>query len=127
MVRQANEREALLVALDDAAHGLRLSEMGAIPVPTQFVSSTDHFLWVSRPGRYSVSRKCDGMRCLLFRDQTGAASEKSNAIFMNRAGTMYRLPIPEHVARLLPFGECHYVTFTLLETAMPNVNEDTNL
>eukprot|EP00961_Rhodomonas_salina_P193590 2613624-Rhodomonas_salina.1 len=56
-----------------------------VPMPKSLAGSDDA-KWVSYPGRYLVSRKCDGTRQMLIVDKGG------KAYFLNRAGMMYAYP-----------------------------------
>ena len=56
-------------------------------VPTQVVASPSDARWVAAPGRYLVTRKCDGTRHLLL------AAEAGSTYLLNRAGTLYQFPL----------------------------------
>ena len=43
--------------------------------------------WLTSPGRYAVSPKCDGTRCLMLVDETGSV------FFRSRIGTLYEFPV----------------------------------
>ena len=68
----------------EAMTGLRMfgSETKFI-VPSTPVQSVDDARWVTSPGRYCVSRKCDGTRHVLIVGQ-------ETALMLNRVGSVYR-------------------------------------
>ncbi|PNW75381.1 hypothetical protein CHLRE_12g524850v5, partial [Chlamydomonas reinhardtii] len=77
----------------------------AAPVPSNMVCSSADAAWLARPGRYTVSRKCDGTRYLLLlllsAGDSGVASggggadaaTAARAYLLNRAKTMYKFPV----------------------------------
>jgi hypothetical protein len=83
----AQQRSVLGFAAE--ATGLAGLAQGRAPfaMPTQVVACPADAGWAAWPGRYLVSRKCDGTRCLLLVAQDGAA------YLLNRAGTLYKYPV----------------------------------
>lgn len=78
-------REAVLA---DAAQCTGLIQLQqSFAVPTQVVSTLAHARWVAVPGRYVVSHKCDGMRCLLIVDAQG------RPFLLTRSGAVYEYPM----------------------------------
>ena len=76
---------ALLEA--EAMSGLRIFRGEAkFIVPSTPVQSIDDARWVTSPGRYCVSRKCDGTRHVLIVGQEAA-------LMLNRVGSVYNYPI----------------------------------
>eukprot|EP00798_Chlamydomonas_sp_ICE-L_P029719 gene29719-5154_t len=63
LVTSRAERDEVLAAVA-AATGLH-DLLGHLPVPLQSVNTLDDAHWVGHPGRYAVSQKADGTRCLL--------------------------------------------------------------
>ena len=59
----------------------------ALPVPTALFGRDFNAAWITSPGRYVVSPKCDGTRCLLLVDKQGTV------FFRNRVGTLYQFPV----------------------------------
>lgn len=83
-----------------ASQGLRLASTTPIlPVPSAMVSTPEDVAWVAWPGRYSVAMKCDGTRHLLLRQDDGPT-----AVLLNRVSTLYRFPLTDQAAQLLPPG-----------------------
>jgi adenylate kinase family enzyme len=83
-------RQAIDSALQGAEGMTGLAMFGhetRLPVPSTPIQSTADAEWISWPGRYCVSRKCDGTRHILI---TG---EKGTAMMLNRAGSVYAYPI----------------------------------
>ena len=58
-----------------------------LPVPSHPVDTVEGAAWVAWPGRYCVSRKCDGTRHLLIVGGDGIARLR------NRSGFMYEYPV----------------------------------
>ncbi len=56
-------------------------------VPSQSLTTKDQVSWIARPGRYAVSRKCDGMRHLLIADDEGKPH------LLSRSGSLYAYPM----------------------------------
>jgi len=81
----ANNDEARSI-LQSAAHSAGLLEL-LIPVPRVAIRTQADVDWVSQPGRYTVSKKCDGTRYLLIKTSTGAV------YFKNRVDFVYSFPL----------------------------------
>jgi adenylate kinase family enzyme len=84
------DRKAIDNALREAEEitGLAMfSSEAKFAVPSTAIKSTADAEWISWPGRYCVSRKCDGTRHLLI------ISGKGSALMLNRAGAAYEYPI----------------------------------
>ncbi|KXZ47387.1 hypothetical protein GPECTOR_35g825 [Gonium pectorale] len=77
----------------------------ALPMPTAGVVSEEDARWVTAPGRYAVSRKCDGTRCLLLalgppppqlqRSGDGEPQDEASGgtYLMNRVGSLYAFSV----------------------------------
>lgn len=84
------DRNAIDNALREAENitGVAMfSSEAKFAVPSTPIQSTTDAEWVSWPGRYCVSRKCDGTRHLLM------VGEKGTVTLLNRAGSAYEYPI----------------------------------
>ncbi|PNH03221.1 hypothetical protein TSOC_010756 [Tetrabaena socialis] len=95
--------------LAEAARASGLGRLfGVLPVPTASITTIADVRWVGWPGRYAVSRKCDGTRHLLLvvgeepelgaggggdGGSGGGCSGGCSAYLLNRAGTLYRYPV----------------------------------
>ncbi len=80
----------LLKAQETTGLAIFSSEASRFAVPSTPIHSTTDAEWISWPGRYCVSRKCDGTRHLLIvMDFSG----KRSAMMLNRAGSAYEYPI----------------------------------
>ena len=91
------DKQAINSALREAETTTRLamfSNEAKLAVPSTPIQSTTDAEWVSWPGRYCVSRMCDGTRHVLIVSGEGAA------MMLNRAGSAYAYP----VATPLPAG-----------------------
>ncbi|KAG1670820.1 hypothetical protein FOA52_003411 [Chlamydomonas sp. UWO 241] len=85
LVSSAAERE---MVLHEAERSSGLRDLGqCIAVPSQIVATPGDASLLAYPGRYCVSRKCDGTRHLLLMTSGG------QAYLLNRAGTLYRYPL----------------------------------
>jgi hypothetical protein len=84
LVTSKAQRQAVLAAAEASSGLSDLPHLFA--VPTQTVSSTKDAEWVAAPGRYAVSRKCDGTRYLLL------VAGDGQAYLLNRAGALYQYP-----------------------------------
>jgi hypothetical protein len=85
LVTSRAERQAVLAEVEASAGLSDLAQLFA--VPSQAVCSGEDAAWVAAPGRYAVSRKCDGTRHLLLVEADG------QAYLLNRAGALYRYPV----------------------------------
>jgi adenylate kinase family enzyme len=72
--------------LQSAADSAGLLEL-CIPVPCASITAQIDVDWVSQPGRYTVSRKCDGTRYLLIVNAEGGV------YFKNRVDFVYAFPL----------------------------------
>ena len=68
----------------------------ALPVPAALFGRDFDAAWITSPGRYVVSPKCDGTRCLLL------VNEQGIVFFRNRVGTLYQFPVAVDSCMLLP-------------------------
>ena len=77
-----------VLAFAAASAGLHSLQQGApFAVPLQSVGSLADARWAAWPGRYLVSRKCDGMRCML------VAARDGTPYLLTRAGALYQFPL----------------------------------
>ncbi|KAG2502099.1 hypothetical protein HYH03_000591 [Edaphochlamys debaryana] len=67
----------------------------ALPLPACSVRSPSDVQWLAAPGRYAVSRKADGTRCLLIvpGKEAAAGSSGGEAYLLNRVGSLYKYPV----------------------------------
>ncbi|KAG2502098.1 hypothetical protein HYH03_000590 [Edaphochlamys debaryana] len=67
----------------------------ALPLPACSVRSPSDVQWLAVPGRYAVSRKADGTRCLLIvpGEEAAAGSGGGEAYLLNRVGSLYKHPV----------------------------------
>ncbi|KAL4424357.1 hypothetical protein ABPG75_001658 [Micractinium tetrahymenae] len=86
LVSSGAERRGMLQAAATSSGLLSLGQGPLFAVPQQSVRSPPDARWLAYPGRYLVTRKCDGTRCLLIVPPSGTP------YLLNRAGTLYRYP-----------------------------------
>ena len=87
--RLVTDRGFIDAALQEAEEmtGLRMfKDETKFIVPSTPIKSLDDAAWVTSPGRYCVSRKCDGTRHILIIGQ-------EKALMLNRAGSVYNYSI----------------------------------
>jgi hypothetical protein len=86
--------------LDFAAGSSGLLDLQrAFAVPSQSAATGSDTAWLASPGRYAVSRKCDGTRHLLLVDAGG------RPYLLNRAGSLYAYPLLASAAALAQAGQ----------------------
>eukprot|EP00798_Chlamydomonas_sp_ICE-L_P024615 gene24615-10236_t len=85
LVTSRAEKDEVLaeVAAATSLHDL----LSRLPVPLQSVNTLDDARWVGYPGRYAVSQKADGTRCLLIVTTSG------KSYFIMRSGSVYAHPL----------------------------------
>eukprot|EP00798_Chlamydomonas_sp_ICE-L_P024616 gene24616-10237_t len=85
LVTSRAEKDEVLAAVA-AATGLH-DLLARLPVPLQSVNTLDDARWVGYPGRFAVSQKADGTRCLLIVTTSG------KSYFITRSGSVYAHPL----------------------------------